>query len=330
MKRMSVIIFCLVMLFSLSSCRSNKEIYSNSSVNSSETIISSEITDTIDEVSSENTTTEETSQETSSATETVNSIITPISSVATPSNNNISSTVSETVSNTIEDAKDKIENITDSVVPDIKPVVPEITPPSSNTSGTTSENPFTPTIPADMLFKFGAISNNTYENKFLGIGCTLGSDWIVLSEEEIKEYNGISPNLTAEEIDNYILNSFLIIDMVATKDSEQSSVMMLTMSDLGTGSFAELDMNEYVNTVVNTTRETLSQSGYENVIVVRQDISADGKTFYATKSSGTLEGITTYQTSVFIKDGYYLSLFNISATSQEEFDDILNSIYIPQ
>lgn len=328
MKKLFIFIICIVMLFSLSACRNNNQIISDISVNSTPEI-SSEITNIVSDTSSEDTVSE-TAQEISSTTESVNSTTAPVSSVTVPSTNNVSSTVDETVSSSIEDAKDKIENITDSIVPDITPAVPDITPSSSNNTDTSSEEEITPNIPAEDLFKFGTTTENTYENKFWGVGCTLDSDWVLLSEAEIKEYNGISLEATPEQIDEHISNSFLLIDMVATKESGDAVIMALTMSDLGTGSFAELDMEEFMNSQVESTRENMIQSGFECTIVERNDLTIDNKPFYAISASGELEGVYTYQTVLCLKTDYYMSLIQITAPTEAELAATLNSFYVPQ
>lgn len=329
MKKLFIFVICFVMLFSLSACRNNNQIISDISVNSTPEI-SSEITNIVSDTSSE-ADVSETVPEISSTTESVNSTTAPVSSVTVPSTNNVSSTVDETVSSSIEDVKDKIEDITDSIIPDVTPVVPDITPSSSDTTDTSSkEETFTPNIPTEDLFKFGTITENTYENKFLGVGYTLDSDWVLLSEAEIKEYNGISLEASPEQIDEHILNSFLLIDMVATKESGDAVIMALTMSDLGTGSFAELDMEEFMSSYIENAKDTMISNCYQNLIVERNDITIDDKLFYAISASGELEGVYTYQTVLCLKTDYYMSLIQITAPTEAELAATLNSFYVPQ
>lgn len=331
MRKLFVYCLSLLILLSLVGCRSQKDVssnFDNSSSGITSVVINDDVNSEIENTNSVDTESQLTTQEPSNTTELISST-SSVTSVVTPPLNNNSSTVNETVSNTVEDVKDKIDEITDNIIPDITPVVPDNTPSSSDTANTSSnEEQITPAIPAEDLFKFGTVSQNTYENKFLGIGCNVGSDWTLLSNDEIKEYNGVSADATQEEIDEHILNSFLLVDMVASKEDDQSVIMVFTMSDLGTGSFGTLDMEEFMNSYVETTRDTMISAGYQDLTVERNDVTVDSKTFYGISASGEFEGVATYQTVLCIKTDYYITLIQITTPTQEETTAVVNSFYL--
>ncbi len=322
MKKIFVFLLLIAVVFSLSACRKNDEAFSSQGFTSS-IITTSEIFDIVSDVSSEDDVSD-TTQEITSTTETVSSEPTitaptvPSSSQPTPTN----PVVNETVNSTIEDVKDKVEDI----IPEL-PSVPQV--PTSSTESP-SDEVITPNIPVEDLFKFGTVNGNTYESLFWNIGCTLGEDWSMLTEAEILEYNGISSSATEQEINEHISNSFLIIDMIAAKEDGKSVAMALTMSDLGSGSFAQLDLNEYMNTVVETSKESLVQSGFSNMVVERKDLTIDGKPFHSAAMSGTLDGVNVYQTIICIKNDYYLTMIELTTTTEEEMLYIIDNLYIPQ
>ncbi len=322
MKKIFVFLLSIAIILSLAACRKNNEAFSSQELTLS-SIPTSEISDVVSDVSSEDDVSD-TTQEITSTTETVSSepLITaptvPSSSQTTPTN----PVVNETVSSTIEDVKDKVENI----IPEL-PAVPQV--PTSSTESS-SDEVIAPNIPAEDLFKFGTVNGNTYESTFWNIGCTLGDGWLMLTESEILEYNGISSSATEQEINEHILNSFLIIDMIAAKEDGQSVAMALTMSDLGSGSFAQLDLNEYINTVVETSKESLVQSGFSNMVVERKDLTIDGKLFHSATMSGTLDEVNVYQTIICIKNDYYLTMIELTTTTEEEMLEIIDNLYTPQ
>ncbi|MBE6810999.1 MAG: hypothetical protein E7521_08095 [Ruminococcaceae bacterium] len=322
MKKIFVFLLLIAVVFSLSACRKNDVVFSSQGFASS-IITTSEISDTVSDVSSEDDVSD-TTQEITSTTETVSSEPTitaptvPSSSQPTPTN----PVVNETVNSTIEDVKDKVDDI----IPEL-PSVPQV--PTSSTESP-SDEVITPNIPVEDLFKFGTFNGNTYESLFWNIGCTLGEDWSMLTEAEILEYNGISSSATEQEINEHISNSFLIIDMIAAKEDGKSVAMALTMSDLGSGSFAQLDLNEYMNTVVETSKESLVQSGFSNMVVERKDLTIDGKLFHSAAMSGTLDGVNVYQTIICIKNDYYLTMIELTTTTEEEMLYIIDNLYIPQ
>lgn len=318
MRKIFVILFSILFVLSLTACRKNSESFSSQEITSS-IIPTSEISFVVSSVSSEDTVSN-TTQEVTSTTETVSSKPTATAPTV-PSSSQTNPVTNETVSSTIEDVKDKVE----SIIPEL-PTVPDVSTPSLENP---SDEVVTPNIPAEDLFKFGTINENTYESAFWNIGCTLGDGWSMLSESEILEYNGISTSATEQEINDHILNSFLIIDMVAAKEDGQSVAMALTMSDLGSGGFAQIDLDEYMNAVVETSKESLVQSGFSNMVVERKDLTIDGKLFHSATMSGALEGTNVYQTIICIKNDHYLTLIQLITTTEEEMLQIIDDLYTP-
>ena len=331
MKKLFMFTIAALVLVTFSACKSNKEMLSEISVNSD--VVMSSDADTTSDISSEETTTsaESTSSESeiqsqSSATSMVASSATSSSSASTP--------VDDAVSNVVEDKKEIVSDITENIIPDINPILPDnnSSENSSNNSSndTSSDNTeIVPIISADELFYFGSVSDNIYENRFLGIGCNFGADWTVTSDAEIKEMNGIEQDATEQEISDHILNSFILIDMIAANNNGESAVMVLTMSDFGYGDFAALDMEEFMNTYLVSVEDNMVATGYENLYAERTTVTISGNEFYAIYATGSLEGETTHQTVFCVQDGAYLTLIEVTALDIAEMQAILNLFYIP-
>ena len=66
-----------------------------------------------------------------------------------------------------------------------------------------------------LKFSLGSVVSNTYNNDFLGLSCTLPSEWTFYSEAEILKINNIAGEFYDEDVKKKLENAKVIYDMYA-------------------------------------------------------------------------------------------------------------------
>ena len=120
-------------------------------------------------------------------------------------------------------------------------------------SGNNSQNAQEPEL------SLGKTENNTYNNEFLGLSCTLPSDWVFYTDEQILELNNIIGDVLGEEIAQQLKNANVIYDMVASSQTEGSS-LNVTLEKLSAVQMINLDIKQALEAQFDTMK-----SSYQNM-----------------------------------------------------------------
>lgn len=124
----------------------------------------------------------------------------------------------------------------------------------------------------------GKTENNTYRNDFLGLSCTLSSEWIFYTEEEILEMNDIVKDAVDEDVADAIENANIIYDMYASNPNDYSSVNV-NMEKYSAVQIGALNLKTVLESQFATIIDTYENMGYTNVQVKYEKITVDGKEF---------------------------------------------------
>ena len=73
-------------------------------------------------------------------------------------------------------------------------------------------------------FSMGETDGLVYENKFIGIGCTLEDDWYFYTDDEIMALNNYTAGVAGEEYVEIMEGSDLIYDMYAMNDNQYDNI----------------------------------------------------------------------------------------------------------
>jgi hypothetical protein len=98
-------------------------------------------------------------------------------------------------------------------------------------------------------FTLGTVEGNVYENTFIGIGCTLGSDWTYYSDEKIREINNAAASLAGEEFRQMMANATVVYDMYAAH-SNQINTVVVNLEKVDKVQLAVLDLEENLKNTI--------------------------------------------------------------------------------
>ncbi len=178
----------------------------------------------------------------------------------------------------------------------------------------------------EAVFEQGTVSQQTYKNEFIGLGCTLDNNWTFYSDEKIAELNGIAADAMDEEVAEQIANATIIYDMFA-ENAETAENVNINLEKLTLAQTLVLNLEQMYKTQSESIKSTYENMGATEFSYTIGKATVAGKEHVSMYIKTKLNGIDLYQTVVAIKTGRYLT--NICATSYQTdtTKDILNKFF---
>lgn len=164
--------------------------------------------------------------------------------------------------------------------------------------------------------------NNVYRSEFAALTATLGADWQVLTQAEIAQVMGLTAELTTSEDFKKALSSgqsvFDLYAMTATGSS-----LNITVGDLGVLYGKLLDMDVLAQTASTQLIAVLESMGLSDVQAEVSKVTFAGAQEAAVVMSGTIQGVTMYETQVYKKVGNYVYSITACTYGTDGTADIL-------
>ncbi len=168
----------------------------------------------------------------------------------------------------------------------------------------------------------GKTANNTYNNEFLGLSCTLPDEWTFYTDEEILQLNNLTADLVDEEIAKSLENANLIYDMYAMKTD--GSNININLEKLSAVQLIALDIKATLESQIDTIKSAYESIGYTDINIGYQKINVDGKEFDALVLTAKIQGIDFYANVFTFRKGSYLASVTVCSLQTDKIDDILN------
>ena len=168
----------------------------------------------------------------------------------------------------------------------------------------------------------GETKDNCYRNDFLGLSCTLPSEWVFYTEEEILELNDIVKDAVDEDVADKLENANIIYDMYASNPNDYSSVNV-NMEKYSAVQIASLNLKTVLESQFETIIDTYENMGYTNVQIEYEKISVDGKEFDGAVITADIADYEFSSVVFCFKKGRYLANVTVGALSTEALESIL-------
>lgn len=160
-------------------------------------------------------------------------------------------------------------------------------------------------------FSLGTVETQTYESRFLGIGCLLPEGWRYYTTEEIQQLNNYAAEEAGEDFQAMMEQADLVYDMFAKNENGMDTVNVV-MEKLSPVQYAALDLTQHLRDsapVLQQTFENIGATGYTYEIGT---IVISGQELTCLYSSCILNGNQMYQASIPIKANGYLASLTIT------------------
>lgn len=172
-------------------------------------------------------------------------------------------------------------------------------------------------------FSLGKTENNRYRNDYLGISCTLPSDWVFYTDEQILEINNIALDSFEGNIAEAIKNAPILYDMYATNPNDLSSTN-INIEKLSAIQLLTLDLKANLESQFPALKTSFANMGYTNVQIVYQKVTVDGKEYDGMRATAQIQGIDFYTVSFCVKKGSYLVSINVTSFQTDKTATLLS------
>ena len=176
---------------------------------------------------------------------------------------------------------------------------------------------------SSVSFEVGKVSGNKYTNKFLGIGCTLDSQWVFRTDEQIKEVNNIAFDMLDDDMKEQLENATIVYDMMAM--AENGASININIENLGAvGAFKSVE--SYISPQMDSLKAALEQVGLTDVSIEIRTFDFAGKSEKGMYVHAMANGNVFEEAIIILKCGTRFANITI-ATTKEDLESILSYFY---
>lgn len=187
---------------------------------------------------------------------------------------------------------------------------------------------------ADEEFGIGTTSGGTYENSFVGIGCTLDENWTFASEEEIMAQNGVWEDLIDDEdLLEQLSSAATLMDMYAYADDGLLAINVM-LENIGVLYGMTMDEDEYADAGIAMLNDTIEQTGvFSDYSIEKSTVMLAGQERTAIRVheimeiEGMDEVVDIYQTEAIIKAGNYIAVIALASYIEDVTDTLASYFY---
>lgn len=170
-------------------------------------------------------------------------------------------------------------------------------------------------------FSLGDTVSNTYKNDFLGISCTLPSEWVFYTDEQILQMNNIVGEVIDDKVAEQLKDANIIYDMFAQTSTGNS--INVNMEKLSALQVLSLNIKNTLEAQIDTIKQSYQKMGYSNVNVGYQKVTVDGKEFDGLRLTASIQGINFYLYVFTFLKGNYLANVTVSAVQTDSTNTVL-------
>lgn len=179
-----------------------------------------------------------------------------------------------------------------------------------------TETPTEATNDADI--SMGVTADNTYRSEFLGLGCTLGSDWTFYSEDQLLTMSNITASLIPEDLAKAIESAQYYFDMYAANQKTGSSVNVV-MNNIGLLYGTLINMDTFIEASISQITSGMEQIGATDVTAVQDKFQLAGNSYDGINIACKINGADFYETQVEIVKGGYIASITFAGLTQTRF-----------
>lgn len=170
----------------------------------------------------------------------------------------------------------------------------------------------------------GRIEGGVYTNTYAGFSCTLDSNWVYYSAEELQQLPENTKELFAEtELGELTSGYAQISDMMAENVTDLTTINVL-YTQVGLAerlvylSMTDAEIIEQTLTQKDMMIEAYKQSGMENITMEQVTVTFLGEERAALKTTATVQGVDYYILQVF---DYHLGSYAVTLTASSYIED---------
>ena len=168
-------------------------------------------------------------------------------------------------------------------------------------------------------FSLGKSENNTYNNEFLGLSCTLPSEFVSFTDKQILELNNMVGDVIDEDVAKQLESANIIYDMYAVNQAAGDSINV-NLEKLSAAQIITLDIKKNLEAQIETIKSSFQNMGYTDIDVAYKKITIDGKEFDSLTIFAKVQGIPYYSTVFTFRKSNYLANVTFGSLQTDKTD----------
>lgn len=176
-------------------------------------------------------------------------------------------------------------------------------------------------------FSFGSTEGYVYENKFLGIGCELDSDWEISSQEEILEMCELTEDVLedSDALSKALEETTVLYDFFATNTKNNQSINICLEKISLLSPYNSPDA--YVESSIEPLKEAFTSAGYTDVAAAKDTTTFMGEEHNCIRLQATANDTTIYEKIVCFSRENYMVVLTVFGYDLEDISDTLSKFY---
>ncbi len=177
-------------------------------------------------------------------------------------------------------------------------------------------------------FELGVITENTYENSFIGYGLKISDDWTFYNKAQINQLNGLVADMVDDEqLKEQLKNSSVIYDMYAAS-SDGLQTMNVTLENIGAFYASLMTEDDYIDNSLKTLPSILVSAGYsEDMEIEKVTVNFAGRERNGVKIKASIYGKEIYQLMMVTKAGNYMVLCTLTSFVTDNTEELAGWFY---
>ena len=181
------------------------------------------------------------------------------------------------------------------------------------------------TATADTIF--GEVKDATYENAFLGLGCTM-EGWHYYTDEEMEKINQKTKAALSDELAELVNRNIALMMVESPDGSQNANIQIQNVKDyvafynaLGIQSVAEQSLDAF--------KSTLETAGFTDIQVEVGELSIGDRSFTCVTGEYNLQGVQMYFKQLWDIRDIYLVTVTATAILEDTTDEIFSKFFLP-
>ena len=180
------------------------------------------------------------------------------------------------------------------------------------------------TITADMLF--GEVIDDTYENAFIGLGCTL-EGWHYYSDEELESVNKRTKEALSDDLAELIDQNIGIM-MVERPDGMQNVNIQLQNVEEYVSVYSSAGLQSVASISLSGFKTTLENAGFTDIVLSVGERSIGGQTFACVIGEYKIKGVPVHFKQMWDLRDIYLVTTTVTTVLEDTTDEVFSRFFL--
>jgi hypothetical protein len=173
---------------------------------------------------------------------------------------------------------------------------------------------------------FGEVKNETYENGFLGLGCTL-EGWHYYTDEELEKVNQRTKEALSNALDDLVDRNIGIM-MAEGPDGKQNVNIQLQNVKNYTAIYKMMGLEYVATNSLDGFKVTLGAAGFTDIQVCVDEVTVGEQNFTCVKGEYKIRDIQVYFKQLWEIQDNYLVTVTVTAFIEDTTDEVFSKFFL--